>query len=88
MLVSPHADPGDGFLDALIIEDLSKPDLLRSLPRIYKGTHLTHPKVRTKRVKEIEIHPAQPTAVQADGELLGETPARFKILPATLNLVT
>lgn len=87
MLVAPQADPMDGFLDVLIIGDLSKPDLLWSLPRIYRGTHLTHPKVTLKRAKEIYIRPRHPISLQADGELLGETPARFQVLPAALNVV-
>ena len=87
MLVAPQADPMDGFLDVMIIDDLSKPDLLRSLPRIYRGTHLTHPKVTTNRAKEIDIRPRQQMTLQADGELLGETPARFYVLPAALNVL-
>ncbi|HEX76024.1 MAG TPA: diacylglycerol kinase family lipid kinase [Dehalococcoidia bacterium] len=87
MLAAPNADPADGILDVLIIDDLTKLDLLRSLPRIYKGTHLTHPKVTVKRAREVEIRPAQQMAVQADGELLGEAPARFYIMPAALNVV-
>ena len=86
MLTAPDADPEDGLFDVLIVGDLIKPDLLRSLPRIYKGTHLTHPKVTVKRAREVEIKPAQQMAVQADGELLGESPARFSILPAALTL--
>ena len=87
MLVAPNADPMDGLLDVLIIDNLSKPDLLWSLPRIYRGTHLTHPKVMVHRVKEVYIQPKQQMSIQADGELLGETPARFYILPAALNIV-
>jgi diacylglycerol kinase family enzyme len=87
MLTAPDADPADGFFDVLIIGDLTKPDLLRSLPRIYKGTHLTHPKVSVKRAREVEIRPVQPMAVQADGELLGEAPARFSVLPGALTIV-
>jgi diacylglycerol kinase family enzyme len=86
MLVTPHADSADGFLDVLIIEELSKVDLLWSLPRIYKGTHLTHPKVTLKKAKEVHVQSIQQTSVQADGEILGETPARFQVLPAILNL--
>ncbi len=86
MFVAPDADPTDGLLDVLTIGDLSKPDLLWSLPRIYKGTHLTHPKVTMERAREIEIQPKEPMSLQADGELLGEAPARFDILPATLNV--
>jgi len=87
MLVAPHADPMDGFLDVLIIDDLSKPDFLWSLPRIYRGTHLTHPKVIVKRAREIDVQARQQMSLQADGELLGETPARFHVLPAALNVV-
>jgi len=88
MLVAPQADPKDGLLDVLIIGDVSKPDLLWSLPRIYRGTHLTHPKVTMKRAREIYMRPGQPMPLQADGELLGRTPARFHVLPAALTLVT
>lgn len=87
MFAAPDADPADGFFDVLIVGDLTKPDLLWSLPRIYKGTHLTHPKITMKRAREIEIRSVHYTAVQADGELLGEAPARFSILPAALNIV-
>ncbi len=87
MLIAPDADPADGLFDVVIIGDLTKPDLLRSLPRIYKGTHVTHPKVSVKRAREIEIRPTLRMAIQADGELLGEGPARFSILPAALTIV-
>jgi diacylglycerol kinase family enzyme len=88
MLVAPNADPADGLLDVLIIGDLSKPDLLWSLPRIYKGTHLTHPKVTVRKAREIDLRPKQRMSLQADGELIGEAPARFHVLPATLNVAT
>ena len=87
MLTAPDADPADGFFDVLIVGDLTKPDLLRSLPRIYRGTHLTHPKVSVNRARDVEICAAQPMAVQADGELLGEVPARFSVLPGALTIV-
>ena len=86
MFAAPEADLTDGLLDVLIIGDLSKPDLLWSLPRVYKGTHLTHPKVTTEKAKRIEIQSTEPVSLQTDGELLGELPARFYILPAALNL--
>ena len=86
MFIAPQADPSDGYLDVMIIGDLSKPDLLWSLPRIYRGTHLTHPKVTARRARHIEIQAKQPMVLQADGELLGEPPASFDILPAALNI--
>jgi diacylglycerol kinase (ATP) len=88
MLAAPDADLADGWLDVLIVGDMSKPDLLRSLPRIYKGTHLTHPKVTMKKAREIEVAcRGGRMQLQADGELLGEVPARFRVLPSVLNVI-
>ena len=88
MYAAPGADLADGLLDALIIGDMSKPDLLASLPRIYRGTHLTHRKVMLKKAREVEvICRSGRMALQADGELLGEVPARFRVLPSTLNVI-
>ena len=87
MFTAPDADLTDGMLDLLIIGDIGKADLIRSLPRIYKGTHLTHPKVTMKKAREIEIRSAYPLNLQADGELLGQLPARFRILPLALNVI-
>ena len=87
MLVAPDADLTDGYFDVLTIDDISKTDLLWSLPRIYKGTHLSHPKVTMKRGREVEITTRQRMSVQADGELLGNTPARFRVLPAALKVL-
>jgi diacylglycerol kinase (ATP) len=87
MMPAPNADPGDGFFDLVIIDDITKPDLIMSIPRIYRGTHLTHPKVTLMRAREVEITPTLTSAVQADGELLGEAPARFTVLPAALTVI-
>jgi len=86
MKTAPEADPADGYFDVMIVGDVSKPDLLRTLPRIYSGTHLTHPKVSMKLVREVSIQTERRAALQADGELLGEAPCSFKILPASLIL--
>ena len=87
MLTAPGADLEDGLLDVLTVGNLNKPDLLWSLPRIYRGTHLTHPKVDMRPAREVAIDSSPPLPLQADGELLGELPARFSILPAALNIV-
>jgi YegS/Rv2252/BmrU family lipid kinase len=88
MKAAPDADLADGLLDALIIGDMSKPDLLASLPRIYKGTHLTHRKVTLKKAREVEVScRSGRMQLQADGELLGEVPARFRVLPSALNVI-
>lgn len=87
MQVAPDADLTDGLFDVVTIGDISKPDLLWSLPRIYKGTHLNHPKVKVVRTTEVTVDAAATATIQADGELLGLTPARFSIIPSALGIL-
>ncbi len=86
MWVGPRAAADDGIFDVVILKDLSKPELVVNIPRIYRGTHLTHPKVEYLHGREIHIEAQQRMFMQAEGELVGETPASFRILPAALNL--
>jgi YegS/Rv2252/BmrU family lipid kinase len=86
MLAAPEADLSDGWLDVMTIKEMSRPELLCCFPTIYKGTHIYNPKVEMKRVKEIEIRPVVPLPLQADGELLGETPVKIRIIPKMINV--
>jgi diacylglycerol kinase (ATP) len=86
MWVGPKAAADDGVFDVIILKDLTKPELVVNIPRIYRGTHLTHPKVESLHGREIHIEAQQRMFIQAEGELVGETPASFRMLPAALNL--
>ncbi len=83
MLIAPMADAADGLLDLAILGDLSKMDLLRNLPNVYRGTHVHHPKFTTEKVRSIRVDgpPSQPALVQLDGEVVGRTPVTFTIEP-------
>ena len=43
MKILPMAEPDDGELDVLVWGDISKTDLVRTLPKLYRGTHIHHP---------------------------------------------
>jgi diacylglycerol kinase (ATP) len=87
MFAAPDADLHDGLLNIMEIGDISKADLLRSLPLIYKGTHGKHKKVTLRTAREIEIHSEHLFNLQADGELLGNLPVRFRVVPSALNII-
>jgi diacylglycerol kinase (ATP) len=87
MLVAPQADISDGLIDVIVVGDISKPDLLWSLPRIYKGTHLTHPKVKCIKARNIYIDSEAKMSIQADGDIIGQTPATFGIIPSALKII-
>lgn len=86
MMVAPAADPSDGLLDVMTIDAIGRFELVRAFPMVYKGTHSRHPKVFMTRAKEIEVAPLHPWPLQADGEMLGETPIKIKIIPGAINI--
>ena len=86
MMICPEAEPDDGLFDVLLIGDLSKRDLLLTLPKTYRGRHLPHPKAELLRGANVEIEAPQPLPVELDGEQPGTTPVRFDVVPKALRL--
>ena len=86
MKMLPEAEPDDGRFDVLLIGDLTKGDLLLTLPKTYRGTHLPHPKATLLRGALVEVESPEPLPVQLDGEQPGTTPVRFELVPRALRL--
>jgi diacylglycerol kinase family enzyme len=86
MKMTPDAEPDDSVFDVLLIGDVSKTDLVLTLPKIYRGTHLPHPKAELLRGAKVTIETAVPLPVQLDGEQPGTTPATFEVVPKALRL--
>jgi diacylglycerol kinase (ATP) len=86
MMICPEAEPDDGLLDVLLIGDLSKRDLLLTLPKTYRGRHLPHPKAELLRGRTVEVDAAEPLPVELDGEQPGTTPVTFDVVPRALRL--
>jgi len=87
MHVAPEAKLNDNLLDVVVLGDVDKFDLLKSLPMLYKGTHGKHPKVSMRKASTITVESAERVLVHADGELLGTCPASFWLMPAALSIV-
>jgi diacylglycerol kinase (ATP) len=86
MRICPAASPDDGLLDVLVIGEITKADLVLTMPKIYRGTHLPHPKAELLRGRSVEIDADEPIPVQLDGEQPGTTPVRFEVEPRALRL--
>lgn len=87
MLVCPEADPTDGMLDVLLLRPIPIPEFLRVFPRVYRGTHLSHPAVQLRRVKEAEVS-APDVLAFADGEPVARLPLRVGVAHHALRVVT
>ncbi|MDD4229865.1 MAG: diacylglycerol kinase family lipid kinase [Dehalococcoidales bacterium] len=86
MKIAPQAELSDGKLNVVTVEDIGKIELLKAFPRIYKGTHITHPKVSVALATSVQVTPEERMPVSADGELLGEGPVSFRLIPQALAI--
>jgi diacylglycerol kinase (ATP) len=86
MKVAPMAEINDGVLDVAIIGDLGKFELVRQVPNVYRGKHVTHPKFTHLPVRSVRVETNVPAQVQLDGELHGTSPVTFSVEPGALTL--
>ena len=87
MKIAPMADTQDGLVDVVIFQGVNRRDILNIFSHVFKGTHVSHPKVRTLRAAEVTIDSCPQELLMADGELLGMTPLRLKVLPGELAIL-
>lgn len=86
MRVCPDARVDDGALDITWVEDIPRSEFLRVLPRVFSGSHVRHPAVRTFRCSAATIQ-AEGQIAYADGERLGPLPIRVAARPGALRVV-
>ena len=49
MLVCPHAKLDDGLFDVMILKPVSKLEFIKVFPKVFSGSHITHPAVEIFR---------------------------------------
>jgi diacylglycerol kinase (ATP) len=86
MKICPDAKADDGAFDVLLIGDLTKRDLMLTLPKTFRGKHLPHPKAELLRGATVTVDAPERLPMQLDGEQPGTTPARFEIVPRALRV--
>jgi diacylglycerol kinase family enzyme len=64
----------------------SKLDYIKGIRKVYSGTHIPHPRIREERAACVDVTCDPPAVIEADGEVLGRTPARFEIVPGALRV--
>jgi YegS/Rv2252/BmrU family lipid kinase len=86
MRLCPGARPDDGLFDVLVIGDVSRRELVQTLPKLYRGTHLPHPKAELLHGRTVTVDASQALPVELDGEQPGTTPVRFEVVRAALRV--
>jgi diacylglycerol kinase (ATP) len=82
MLVCPYAEITDGYFDVMVLHPVSKLEFIKVFPRVFKGTHITHPAVEIVRSKSVKI--TADAVAYADGERIGQLPVSAQCMPGAL----
>lgn len=79
MRITPGALIDDGLFDICVLGEAGRIEFLRVFPRVFSGTHVTHPKVTLMRAKELTVESSPPLPILIDGDVIGRTPVTFTI---------
>ena len=82
MLVCPQADLNDSYFDVMVLHPISKLEFIKVFPKVFKGTHISHPAVEIVRSKKVSIE--SKAVAYADGERIGPLPVMVECIPGAL----
>ncbi len=84
MRMAPGADPEDGVFELVTVGPVGRFELLRAFPRIFRGTHLSHPAVDCRRADRFDIDGERALLVMLDGEVQTLVPRSVSLVPGAL----
>ncbi len=87
MWVAPTARVDDGAFSIVLVRDMRLRELLPQLGKIYRGTHLTHPKVELFQAKRVVAKSHDEVWLDVDGEPLGTLPVELHVLPRAIRVI-
>lgn len=85
--IAPAASMDDGWLELVLVHDLSWTRFLEAIPILLTSGDLRWEEIKRFRCKRVRIEAPRGTKVHGDGEILGEAPVEFEVLPAALRVI-
>jgi len=87
MRIAPYARIDDGLLDVCMVKAVSKLEFARVFPRVFSGTHVAHPCFLMHVARQIRVDSTPPVPVLVDGDVVGTTPADFRVHPGAIEVI-
>ena len=87
MHIAPDASLDDGVLDVVVVRAASKLRLIRSMPRLYDGSHVELDDVLVLRGRHVAVTSGAPVTAYGDGERLAPLPVTATVRPAALTVL-
>lgn len=89
MRIAPAAHLDDALLDLVVVRDVPRSTFLRVFPRVYRGTHIGHPAILTRRARRVVVEGDRPLPCYGDGERLqrvSSSALHCEVIPGALNV--
>lgn len=87
MMIAPRAETGDGRADLVLFNDVNRREIVSIFSGVFAGKHADHPRVHMRQAAAITVEADPPLRLMTDGELIGWTPLRIKVLPDELEFL-
>jgi len=87
MKIAPPAATSDGKADIILFNGVNRREMVAIFAGVFSGKHMAHPKVDHIPAATISVVADPPLRLMVDGELIGWTPLRLKVLPAELDIL-
>ncbi len=88
MMMAPDANTRDGLLDIIRVGEMGRVSLLRTFPKIFKGTHVHHPAVTCYQSPAVDLELEGEVDVMIDGEMMKFNPTRLEVVPGAIDVRT
>ena len=87
MHIAPSASVHDGLLDVVVLPAASRLAMVRRLPRVYDGSHVSMDGVTVLRGRSVVVEADRDVLAYGDGERLGPLPRPATVRPDGLRVL-
>jgi diacylglycerol kinase (ATP) len=86
MMIAPLADPADGLIEFVRWGPIGRLGLIRTLPKLYDGSHIAHPLASRRAVRHVEFSSQAAVDVMIDGEVRTVECRALDVIPAAVDI--
>ncbi|MFZ0967344.1 MAG: diacylglycerol kinase family protein [Candidatus Acidiferrales bacterium] len=85
--IAPSAKMDDGWLEVTLVQEMPLARLLEAIPIVLRSGDIRWPEVCRYRCRRVTFKTNRPALVHGDGEILGNSPAEFEVVPGAVQVM-
>ncbi len=86
MIISPNSVIDDGLIELIILNNCKKGEIIKALPTLYTGKHLSNPHIKVYQGKHFKVETFPEKTLNPEGEIFGVTPLEVSVLPKKIEM--